>query len=115
VGFTMERLNNMANKNLTLVYQNLEPNLELKLFVSGQLTYILEKCPNNSNLTAKIVDLGDRYAVKLNLATERDLLFASGEDEVIAAALDTAVTDLNAQMRFWNRSLLDTNVDFEHF
>lgn len=112
----------MANKNLTLVYQNLEPNLELKLFVSSQLTYLLEKCPNNSNLTAKFADLGDRYVVKLNLTTERDLLFASGEDEVIAAALDTAVSDLNEQMSFWNRntvdgnvSKFDTNVEFELF
>lgn len=113
----------MANKNLTLVYQNLEPNLELKLFVSSQLTYMLEKCPNNSNLTAKFSDLGDHYEVKLNLATERDLLFASGEDEVIAAALDAAVSDLCAQMLFWNRNTLDgnvgnkfdTNVEFELF
>ena len=117
----------MANKNLTLVYQNLEPNLELKIFVSSQLTYMLEKCPNNSNLTAKFSDMGDHYAVKLNLATERDLLFASGEDEVIAAALDSAVSDLsamlNAKEQLWNRNQsggiagnkFDTNVEFELF
>jgi ribosome-associated translation inhibitor RaiA len=101
-----------ANKNLTLVYQNLEPNLELKLFVSGQLTYLLEKCPNNSNLTAKIVDLEDRYMVQLNLVTDKDLLFATGEDEVIAAALDSAVSELSAQMRFY-KSSIETTLDFE--
>ena len=110
----MERAN-IPNKNLTLIYQNLEPNLELKLFVSGQLTYLLEKCPNNSNLTAKIVDLDDRYLVQLNLASERDLLFASGEDEVIAAALDSAIGDLTDQMRFWSKGRAETTVDYELF
>jgi hypothetical protein len=106
--------NNLPNKNMTLVYQNIEPNLELKLFVSGQLTYLLEKCPDNCSLTAKIVDLDDRYLVQLNLASERDLLFASGEDEVISAALDAAITDLNSQMKYWSKdSNYGTNVDFE--
>lgn len=105
----------IANKNLTLVYQNLEPNLELKLFVSGQLTYLLEKCPNNSNLTAKIVDLDDRYLVQLNLVTEKDLLFASGEDEIIASALDSALSDLSAQMRFWNKASVENPMDYGLF
>lgn len=111
----MERVN-VPNKNMTLVYQNLEPNLELKLFVSGQLTFLLEKCPNNCSLTAKIADLDDRYLVQLNLATEKDLLFASGEDEVIASALDSAISDLSAQIRFWNRGhSYESQVDFEMF
>ncbi|WP_413287605.1 hypothetical protein [Bdellovibrio sp. HCB337] len=111
----MER-GKIPNKNMTLVYQNIEPNLELKLFVSGQLTFLLEKCPNNCNLTAKIVDLDDRYLVQLNLASERDLLFATGEDEVIASALDSAITDLTAQMRYWERGQnYGTTVDFEVF
>jgi ribosome-associated translation inhibitor RaiA len=105
----------MSNKNLNLVYQNLQPNLELKIFVSGQLTYLLEKCPHNSNLTAKIMDLENNYRVQLSLATDRDLLFATGEDEVIAAALDIAVTDLSAQMRFWNRGSAETSFDHELF
>ena len=106
----------VPNKNLTLVYQNIQPNLELKLFVSGQLTLLLEKCPNNCNLTAKIVDLDDRYLVQLNLASERDLLFAAGEDEVVAAALDSAISDLNSQIRFWNKGhSYETTIDFEVF
>lgn len=101
---------------MTLVYQNIEPNLELKLFVSGQLTFLLEKCPNNCNLTAKIADLEDRYLVQINLASEKDLLFATGEDEVIATALDSAISDLTAQMRYWNRSQnLENTIDFEAF
>lgn len=115
----MERAS-VPNKNMTLVYQNLEPNLELKLFVSGQLTFLLEKCPTNCSLTAKIADLDDRYLVQLNLATEKDLLFASGEDEVVASALDSAISDLTAQMRFWNRDpsrehSYESQVDFEMF
>lgn len=107
---------NVPNKNLTLVYQNLEPNLELKLFVSSQLMYLLEKCPNQSNLTAKIADLQDRFVVQLNLTTERDLLFASGEDEVIAGALDGAITDLSDQMKYWNKTRTDEVVlDYEQF
>jgi hypothetical protein len=112
----MEKTSVIPNKNMTLIYQNLEPNLELKLFVSGQLTFLLEKCPNNCSLTAKIVDLDDRYLVQLNLASEKDLLFASGEDEVVAAALDAAISDLAAQMRFWNKShSYDTSMDLEIF
>lgn len=112
----MEKTSVVPNKNMTLIYQNLEPNLELKLFVSGQLTFLLEKCPNNCSLTAKIVDLDDRYLVQLNLASERDLLFASGEDEVVAAALDTAITELSAQMRYWNKGRgYDATIDFELF
>jgi ribosome-associated translation inhibitor RaiA len=112
----MEKVNSKSNnKNLTLVYQNLQPNLELKLFVSGQLTYLLEKCPSNSNLTAKITDLEDRYMVQLNLVTDKDLLFATGEDEVVAAALDTAVSELSEQMRFWNRGHVETAFDAELF
>jgi hypothetical protein len=107
---------NLPNKNLTLVYQNIEPNLELKLFVSSQLMYLLEKCPNHSNLTAKIVDLQDRFLVQLNLASERDLLFASGEDEVIAGALDGAITDLSDQMKYWSKHRSDEVVlDYEQF
>jgi ribosome-associated translation inhibitor RaiA len=105
----------MANKNLTLVYQNIEPNLELKLFVSGQLTYLLEKCPNNSNLTAKIVDRKDGYLVQINLATESDLFFASGEDEVVAAALDSAISELSVQLRYANRGTTSTTYDYELF
>lgn len=112
----MEKTSVIPNKNMTLIYQNLEPNLELKLFVSGQLTFLLEKCPNNCSLTAKIVDLEDRYLVQLNLVSERDLLFASGEDEVVAAALDTAITELSEQMRYWNKSRgYDSTIDFELF
>ncbi len=112
----MEKTSMIPNKNMTLIYQNLEPNLELKLFVSGQLTFLLEKCPNNCSLTAKIVDLDDRYLVQLNLASEKDLLFASGEDEVVAAALDAAISDLSAQMRFWSQShSYDTSMDLEIF
>lgn len=112
----MEKASVVPNKNMTLIYQNLEPNLELKLFVSGQLTFLLEKCPNNCSLTAKIVDLDDRYLVQLNLASERDLLFASGEDEVVAAALDAAISDLSAQIRFWNKGpAYDTGIDLEIF
>jgi hypothetical protein len=108
--------NNIANKNMTLVYQNIDPNLELKLFVSGQLTLLLEKCPNNCSLTAKITDLDDRYLVRLNLASERDLLFASGEDEIIAAALDSAISDLNEQIRYWNKDERSkTMADFDFF
>jgi hypothetical protein len=104
------------NKNMTLVYQNIEPNLELKLFVSGQLTFLLEKCPNGCSLSAKIVDLDDRYLVQLNLTTDRDLLFASGEDEVIAAALDSAVNDLTDQMRYWSKSgKYDSTLDIDIF
>jgi ribosome-associated translation inhibitor RaiA len=107
---------NVPNKNLTLVYQSIEPNLELKLFVSSQLMYLLEKCPNHSNLTAKIADLQDRFLVQLNLTTEKDLLFASGEDEVIAGALDGAITDLADQMKYWNKHRADEVVlDYEQF
>ncbi|MGZ3743482.1 MAG: hypothetical protein ACXWRA_06480 [Pseudobdellovibrionaceae bacterium] len=108
--------NDLLNKHMTLVYQNIKPNLELKLFVSGQLTFLLEKCPMTCSLTAKIVDLEDRYLVQLNLGTERELLFASGENEVIASALDSAISDLSAQMKYWNKSeKLETTVDFEMF
>jgi len=108
--------NNVANKNMTLVYQNIEPNLELKLFVSGQLSFLLEKCPDNCNLTAKIVDLQDRYLVQLNLASEKDLLFAAREDEVIASALDSAITDLTSQMRYWSKGRsYEPMIDFEVF
>lgn len=111
----MEKIN-IPNKNMTLVYQNIEPNLELKLFVSGQLTFLLEKCPNNCNLTAKIVDLEDRYLVQLNLASERALLFAAGEDEVVASALDSAITDMTSQMKFWSKDRnYETTIDFETF
>ncbi len=103
----------LPNKNMTLIYQNINPNLELKLFISGQLTFLLEKCPNNSNLTAKIVDLEDRYLVQLNLASERNLLFSSGEDEVIAAALDSAITDLNIQMKYRDKNeKYEMSIDF---
>lgn len=106
----------IPNKNMTLVYQNIEPNLELKLFVSGQLTFLMERCPNSCSLTAKIVDLDDRYLVQINLATAKDLLFASGENEVIAAALDSAINDLSAQMKYWNKGEKhETIVDFEIF
>ncbi len=112
----MEKASAIPNKNMTLIYQNLEPNLELKLFVSGQLTFLLEKCPNNCSLTAKIVDLDDRYLVQLNLATERDLLFATGEDEIVAVALDAAISDLSAQIRFWNKSpTYERSIDLEIF
>lgn len=106
----------VPSKNMTLIYQNMEPNLELKLFVSGQLTFLLEKCPNHSSLTGKIVDLEDRYLVQLNLTSDRDLLYASGEDEVVAVALDAAISDLLAQMKHWSRRHnLETTIDFDVF
>jgi hypothetical protein len=107
---------NLPTKNLTLVYQNIEPNLELKLFVSTQLMYLLEKCPNESNLTAKIADLQDHFMVQLSLNTEQDLLFATGEDEVIAGALDGAITDLGDQMKYWKKTRTeDVVLDYEQF
>jgi ribosome-associated translation inhibitor RaiA len=106
----------LPSKNLTLVYQNIEPNLELKLFVSSQLMYLLEKCPNHSNLTVKIADLQDHFLVQFSLNTEADLLFATGEDEVIAGALDGAITDLSDQMKYWKKSRADDVVlDYEQF
>jgi len=107
--------NKVASKNLSLIYQNIEPNLELKLFVSGQLTYLLEKCPNSSSLSAKIVDLENHYLVQLNLVTDRDLLFAHGEDEVIASALDSAVAELTSQLIDWNQKAMDADYDYENF
>lgn len=101
---------------MTLVYQNIEPNLELKLFVSGQLTFLLEKCPSNCNLTAKIVDLDDRYLVQLNLSSETALIFSTGEDQVIASALDSAITEMASQMKFWHKGpRYETTIDFETF
>jgi hypothetical protein len=62
------------------------------------------------------VDLDDRFLVRLNLASERDLLFASGEDEVIAVALESAISDLSAQMRYWkNGGNYESTIDFEVF
>ena len=77
---------------------------------------LLDKCPNNSNLTAKIADLGDHYLVQLNLVTTNDLLFAAGEDGVIASALDSAVEEMTSQIRFWSgNTAMDASIDYEIF
>lgn len=100
----------VPNKNLTLIYKNIEPNLELKLFISGQLTLLLEKCPNNCHLTAKLADLEDHYHVQLGLMTPVEKIFSTGDDDVIAGALEKAMEDLQDQMHVWKKPKTDSQI-----
>ncbi len=89
------------NQNLNIEYKGFSPDAESEYKIKTTLTGLLESCPYDSIVKAKIADHDDHYLVEIFVHHQSGKFSAIGEETTLSEALSVAASELTARLQDW--------------
>lgn len=102
-----------AGTQMEVLFEGMTPNQKVEFMIRNKLAKILDSCPDNSFIQAKVSDLGARFSVEILIKHVLGQFLSYAEERTLGESVNVSAQQMYEQIRAWRetRSLNTTQVE----
>jgi CheY-like chemotaxis protein len=100
----METTKHQSDHEMNIQFEGMTPNPKLEFMIRTKLAKVVDACPDNSFIQAKVKDLGAKFEVELLVKHVMGQFFADCEEKTLGESVNLAATQMYEQIRNWRET-----------
>lgn len=86
---------------LEILFEGMAPNTKVEFMIRTKLAKIVETCPDNAFIQARVKDLGSRFAVEILVRYVLGQFLAYCEERTLGESVNRAIDQMYDQIKSW--------------
>lgn len=102
-----------SGNQMEILFEGMAPNPKIEFMIRTKLSKVVDMCPDNSFIQARVKDLGSRFAVEILVRHVMGQFLAYCEERTLGESVNLSASQMYDQIKAWRetRKISASNLD----